>query len=65
MATQEKEDIRLQTIPIIHVRGNHYDVGFAVVRTFQEHLESNFNKLLFREKPSSRILKISSQLRTC
>lgn len=34
MANFEKEDIRLQAIPVIYVRGNHYDVGFAVVNSY-------------------------------
>ena len=31
MANQDKKDARLQAIPVIYVRGNHYDVGLSVV----------------------------------
>lgn len=31
-STRDKQDMRRQTIPIIYVRGTHYEVGFDVVR---------------------------------
>jgi hypothetical protein len=35
----QNEDIRLQAIPVIHVRGNFYEVGFAVGKTFKSNIQ--------------------------
>lgn len=66
MAKIEKEDVRLQTIPVIYVRGNHYDVGFAVVMNilfYKAHLY--FNLVDYREKRSLPTSKISFQRHIC
>lgn len=38
-AAPDQRDIRRQAIPVIYVRGTHYEIGFDVVGSFYEVLD--------------------------